>query len=283
MSGRGGRGVRRRGPSPGGGWTAAAALLLCLLAAPASAAPSPRVDPEFATPGPGTPAGATVASAALIENASAWDGRVISFAGEAVGEAMARGGHAWLHVNDDAYQVRNLGEARRLVGYNSGQAIWAPLELARRVRLFGDYRTEGDTIRVSGEFHAACREHGGDMDIHATALEVVRGGRAVAQRLNLGRLGFGFGLLAFAGALWLMRFRGARAGRRGGAEGRSPSAERSEHNEEVPAVLLRHAIRLRAERDRELPKQDMTIDERANGRVDGGPQRQDPAARIRTR
>ena len=189
-------------------------LFLLLLAAPAPADASPRVNPEFAAPGPGTPAGVTVASAALIENASAWDGHSISFAGEAVGEAMARGDHAWLHVNDDAYQVRNLGGGRPLAGYNSGQAIWAPVELARRVRLFGDYRNEGDVVRVTGEFHAACREHGGDMDIHATGLEIVREGHSVAQKLNIGRLWIGLALLAIAGALWLMRFRGARTGTR---------------------------------------------------------------------
>jgi WD40 repeat protein len=68
------------------------------------------------------------------------------------------------------------------------------------------------------------------------------------------------------------------AGRRGGAEGRSPAAERSEHSEEVPASLLRPAIRSQDERDREHTKQGTSTDERANGRVDGGPQRQDPAA-----
>ena len=197
-----------------GGGASGFLLFVLLLAAPASAAASPRVNPGFTAPGPGTPAGVTVASTALIENASAWDGRVISFAGEAVGEAMARGDHAWLHVNDDAYQVRSLGGGRPLAGYNSGQAIWAPVELARRVRLFGDYRNAGDAVRVSGEFHAACREHGGDMDIHATALEVVREGHAVAQRLNSGRLGIGLALLTFAGVLWLMCFRGARTGTR---------------------------------------------------------------------
>ena len=113
------------------------------------------------------------------------------------------------------------------------------------MRLFGDYRNEGDAVRVTGEFHAACREHGGDMDIHATGLEVVREGHAVTHRLNTGRLWVGLGLLAIAGTLWLLRFRGARTGRRGGAEGRSPTGERSE--------------------------------------ADGGPQRQDPAARTGTR
>jgi hypothetical protein len=169
------------------------------------------VNPEFAAPGPGTPAGVSVGSAALIENASAWDGRSISFAGEAVGEAMIRGDYAWVHVNDDAYQARNIEAGRPLAGYNSGQAIWAPAELARRVRRFGSYRNEGDAVRVSGEFHAACSAHGGDMDIHATSLEIVREGHSVAQRLNIRRLGIGLALLAIAGALWQVRHRAEKA------------------------------------------------------------------------
>jgi len=182
-------------------------LFLLLLAAAAPSAAALRVNPEFAAPGPGTTAGTTVASAALIENAAAWDGRGISFAGEAVGEALARGDHAWLYVNDDAYQARDLEAGRPRAGFNSGQAIWLPAELARRVRLFGDYRNEGDAVRVSGEFHAACREHGGDMDIHATSLEIIREGHVVTHPLSTRRLGLGLALLALAGTLALVRRR----------------------------------------------------------------------------
>ena len=185
-------------------------LFLLLHAAAAPSAAALRVNPEFAAPGPGTNAGVTVASAALIENAPLWDGRIVSFAGEAVGEAMIRGDHAWLHVNDDGYQARKPGEGRPLAGYNTGQAIWVPLEAAHRVRLFGGYRHKGDTVRVTGEFHAACREHGGDMDVHATGLEIVREGHAVTHRLHSGRLGIGLGLLVLAGGLWWLRFRGER-------------------------------------------------------------------------
>ena len=84
----------------------------CVLhAAPVVAAVFPRVNPEFAAPGPGDASRGQVASEALIENAPVWDGRIVSFAGEAVGEAMIRGDHAWLHVNDDDYQARNHGES----------------------------------------------------------------------------------------------------------------------------------------------------------------------------
>jgi len=70
----------------------------------------------------------------------------------------------------------------------------------------------------------------------------------------------------------------SRSQRRGGAEGRSPAAERREHTEEVPASLPWHTIRSSAERDREPPEQRASTGEDANGRVDGGPRRQDPGA-----
>jgi hypothetical protein len=73
--------------------------------------------------------------------------------------------------------------------------------------VFGGYRRQGDGVRVTGTFHAACREHGGDMDIHAASLEIVREGHAVTHRLNTRRLGIGLALLALAGALELARRR----------------------------------------------------------------------------
>jgi hypothetical protein len=179
-----------------------------LLAAPAASAPTPAAGPAVSAPGSGAPRGVTVASAELIAGAADWDGRVVAFAGEAIGEPMVRGDGAWLQLNDDDYRERGpRGADRRHRGYNSGQAIWAPAELARRVRLFGGYRRQGDGVRVTGTFHAACREHGGDMDIHAASLEIVREGHAVTHRLNTRRLGIGLALLALAGALELARRR----------------------------------------------------------------------------
>lgn len=169
-------------------------------------APSPARPAETSAP--------EVASTQLTGNPGAWDGREIVFSGEAIGEAMVRGAEAWLHLNDDAYESRSAVEAgRRLGGYNSGQAVWAPADLARRVRTFGSYRREGDVVRVLGRFNAACRAHGGDMDVHAASLEIVREGHGVAHPLHVRRLGIGLALLALAGALAFSR---RRAGRRAG-------------------------------------------------------------------
>lgn len=184
-----------------------ATLPLLLLAVPAAAAPPLGVNWNFVAPGPETPQGYTVESATLVENATAWDGRVVAFTGEAVGEALVRSDGAWLQLNDDPYQWRNVEEGQSLGGYNSGQAVWTSGELARRVSFFGGYRHEGDVVRVAGEFHAACPKHGGDMDIHAGSLEVVRQGHAVAHRLNIPRLEFALALLALAGTLYFVRRR----------------------------------------------------------------------------
>jgi hypothetical protein len=152
----------------------------------------------------------TVRSRVLLENPAAWDGRELLFGGEAIGEAMPRPGGAWLHLNDDAYQWRNIEEGEPLGGYNSGLAVWVPEGSLARLRFFGDYRHTGDVALVRGTFHAACREHGGDLDIHATSLEIVREGRAVAHRLNVGRLRIAIGLLAVAGFLFALDRRARR-------------------------------------------------------------------------
>ncbi|MBN2247895.1 MAG: hypothetical protein JW733_04280 [Coriobacteriia bacterium] len=121
-------------------------------------------------------AAADVSSTVLIEEPAVWDGRVVTFTGEAVGEAMVRGDEVWLHLNDDAYAGGSIASGALPQGYNSGLAVVVDAEDARVVTVFGDYRHQGDVVEVSGVFNAACPEHGGDMDVHATGIRVVREG-----------------------------------------------------------------------------------------------------------
>jgi hypothetical protein len=193
------------------------ACLVCLymLSIPvrAQAAKDPiGINPDYASPTPETPAGAKVDSASLVENANQWNGRIIAFTGEAIGERMVRGEMAWIHLNDDPYMEKRIEEGTGLKGYNSGHAIWVPADLTRRIRHFGDYKHQGDIVEVKGTFHAACREHGGDMDIHAASLEVPRAGRAVAQEVDLLRAAVAGALLLAAGLL--LWFRGLASRRR---------------------------------------------------------------------
>ncbi len=126
-------------------------------------------------------------STTLVENATGWNGRIISFKGEAIGERMVRGGMAWIHVNDDAYMEKSIEAGAATEGYNGGQAIWLSSDLARQVRFFGDYNNQGDLVKITGVFNAACADHGGDMDIHATELFVVATGHPVVHEIKMPR------------------------------------------------------------------------------------------------
>jgi hypothetical protein len=183
--------IRIHGMTPGmAGFFIAVALFLTLLSGTArSQHPGHRigVNPAYPVPAKETPAGIEVNSSTLVENAILWNGRIIAFKGEAIGECMVRRNMAWLHLNDDAYMEKNIEEGAVLGGYNGGHAVWVSAELAKKIRFFGDFKHDGDIVRVMGAFNAACREHGGDMDIHATSLEIIRPGHLVRHMVNMQR------------------------------------------------------------------------------------------------
>ncbi len=143
-------------------------------------------------------------SAALVEDAKDWDGRTVSFTGEAIGEAMRRGKMAWIHLNDDAYGLAQDPGAR-LSGFNSGMAVWVDTQMESRIAFFGDYKRHGDVVEVKGIFHAACPQHGGDMDIHADSLRIVRSGHLVARPIGRSRLLAAGVMVALAAFLFLVR------------------------------------------------------------------------------
>lgn len=147
-----------------------------------------------------------VKSGVLVEQYKEFDGKEITFRGEVIGERMVRGGHAWLHINDDAYFERNIEEGQPLGGMNSGHAVWIPTPLTDELQYFGDYRNEGDIVRVKGTFNAACPQHGGDMDIHATELELLRPGHPVVDPIRPAKTAAALVLGALAAFLfWLSR------------------------------------------------------------------------------
>jgi hypothetical protein len=170
-----------------------------------AAMPRIPLNPDFAFPGKDTPHGVEVNSVSLVENASAWNGHIIAFIGEAICEAMVRGKMAWIHLNDDAYMWKNIEEGAHLEGYNSGHAIWISSDLAMKIRFFGDFKHEGDVVKIVGTFNAACPQHGGDMDIHASTMEIVRVGHPVHDLFNTSRAIVALFLLAVAFALHRVR------------------------------------------------------------------------------
>jgi hypothetical protein len=99
----------------------------------------------------------------LVENGKVMDGKTVKVRGEAIGEPMKRGEFTWINISDGTLPI----------------GIWMKNEDAEKVKVFGDYSHKGDIIEVVGKFNRACREHGGDMDIHAEIVNVVEEGTTV--------------------------------------------------------------------------------------------------------
>ncbi|MBC7253459.1 MAG: hypothetical protein H5T72_05775 [Actinobacteria bacterium] len=140
-----------------------------------------------------------VGSGTLLREWEKYDGREVVFRGEAVGDVMVRGGYAWVAVNDDHYSLNALHETGELRGGNSGIGIWLPASEAEKITRLGRHGSVGDYVEVVGVFHADCREHGGDFDIHARSLTVLEPGRELHQAPGAGKWPAALASLAFLG------------------------------------------------------------------------------------
>jgi hypothetical protein len=104
-----------------------------------------------------------------------FDGHVVEYVGEVVGDVLRRRGGAWMLVNDDAYALEAgpLGLHRRPRGTNTGLAVWLPDPMPGLVGSPGRSGVRGDVIRVVGVLHRTDPEDGGGLTIRATTAELV--------------------------------------------------------------------------------------------------------------
>ncbi len=117
------------------------------------------------------PASATdgeVGSTQLINRAKSYDRQEIVYAGEVIGDILKAGDHVWLNVSDGSNAL----------------GVWVQSDQARAVEVPGRYNQHGDTIRVSGMFHRACPEHGGDMDLHAGSITLLSRGYPINHEVQ---------------------------------------------------------------------------------------------------
>lgn len=133
-----------------------------------------------------------ISSAELIKNAQAYDGKMVVYKGEIIGDVMRRGNYAWVNVLD--------GENDNAIG------IWTPNVLIKDIGYTGSYKSIGDEVEISGIFHRACLEHGGDLDIHAQTITKTAAGRLVADRLNSGKRNYAIILLGLFCLIWMLTY-----------------------------------------------------------------------------
>jgi hypothetical protein len=141
----------------------------------------------------------------LIDNMARYNGKEVTIRGEVIGDLMVRGAYAWITVNDDHYSEKSIEEGGPLVGMsNAGIGVWVPEADTRDIKTLGGYKNKGCKVVVTGVFHRACPEHGGDTDIHATSVEVIRPGYPFSHPFKWGEL---LAIIMLSGVIALLWFR----------------------------------------------------------------------------
>ena len=156
-----------------------------------------------------------VNSTEVIECPDAFDGHVVVYIGEVVGDVLQRDGGAWVLVNDDDYalEVGPLGAHDVYSGTNTGLSVWLPAPLPELEPGGADRR--GTIIRVQGVIHRADPADGGGLTLRALDAEsttVVAPSQPLNQPINRTQA-LVAALLALVAATVYLLERGARARR----------------------------------------------------------------------
>jgi hypothetical protein len=126
----------------------------------------------------------------LIEQEDKFDKAQVTVQGEAIGEILERGESSWVNISDGTNAI----------------GIKMKTSEARKITRYGNYKQKGDVIRVTGIFHKACGEDGGETDVHALSMQITEPGGPVAEPVRPGEI-WAAVLLAALAALCLLAFR----------------------------------------------------------------------------
>lgn len=131
-----------------------------------------------------------LSSTELINNAKQYDGKLVAYSGEAIGDVMLRGEFAWVNINDG----------------QTALGVWMSAVLAKEIKFTGNYKFRGDSLEILGVFHRSCLEHGGDLDLHAQSLRKIENGRIIKKKLNFDKANLSFILLGALILIWILTF-----------------------------------------------------------------------------
>jgi hypothetical protein len=125
----------------------------------------------------------------LINNAKNYNGNIVVYKGEVIGDIMLRGEYAWINVND----------GKNAIG------IWVKKELIKDILYTGSYKVKGDLVEITGKFNRSCVEHGGDLDIHAQSLTKISFGSKIPHSINKKQMNLILGLSGIIVVAYLLR------------------------------------------------------------------------------
>ncbi|MBI5788894.1 MAG: DNA-binding protein [Candidatus Schekmanbacteria bacterium] len=114
-----------------------------------------------------------ILASALIEKIREYDGKTVTFQGEAIGDLMHRRRGIWVNLLD---------------GSGTALGVWLTPKQAQLIKTLGSYNYKGDVVQVTGVFNRACSEHQGEIDLHAASCRIVTPGEPIKHPVSLFRL-----------------------------------------------------------------------------------------------
>jgi hypothetical protein len=131
----------------------------------------------------------SISSVELINNAKNYNGNIVVYRGEVIGDIMLRGEYAWINVNDEKNAI----------------GIWIKKELIKDIIYTGSYNTKGDLVEITGKFNRSCVEHGGDLDIHAQSITKISFGNKTPHSVNKKEINLTLFLSGIIAVVFLLR------------------------------------------------------------------------------
>ena len=127
-----------------------------------------------------------VLSTEVVSCPDNFDGHVVEYIGEVVGDILHREGGTWVLMNDDHYalELGPLELHRAYNGPNTGLSVWLPDPLGRHVDEVGRPGQRGDVLHVSGILRRADPMDGGGLAIRAFRAELLADGDAAPPPVN---------------------------------------------------------------------------------------------------
>lgn len=56
------------------------------------------------------------------------------------------------------------------------------------IRYYGSYHEKGDQVMVTGIFFKACKQHGGETDIHGTTIQILQKGEKIPHTVSISKV-----------------------------------------------------------------------------------------------
>jgi hypothetical protein len=82
---------------------------------------------------------------------------------------MRHGTDAWVNVSNG----------------DNAMSVWCKAPMLDQVKFLGDYKHNGDILQIDGVFNRACPAHGGEPDIHASKVKIIKEGCLLKESISL--------------------------------------------------------------------------------------------------